>query len=524
MGTLPAMHPVHAAAQGFAVVQQDVRGRFASEGEFHPFVNEAPDGVDTVDWAANQPWSNGTVGMYGSSYMGATQLQALTAAPSALLAACPAQASSDYYEGRSYWGGAFELGGLAYIALYGLGIGTLQADPDAFAKRFAEVRSLLGNLENELSQRPIDDHLRTTILAEIAPFFFEWASHVERDGYWEDLNNETKYHNVRAAGLHITGWFDQFHVGTLRNFAGIRRHGQSVARDRQALLVGPWAHYPPRTAQIGSARIGEVVFGLSGILDLENLQLAWLRRWLHEDPDAWTWPAPVRLFVMGANRWRFEESWPLERAEDHALYLCGESTENGHGTLVWDCPDHTVAEFEFDPRNPVPTRGGSHLLPEFLYPQGPMPQDDLDARPDVMVFEGPQLSADIEVTGWISAQLWVESSAGFTDFTVKLMDVWPDGRSFNVCDGIARVHLDSAGIGGDWRKIDVSLGATSMVFKQGHRFKVHVSSSNFPRFDVNPNTGEPVRLAATTVVARQRVSVGGSGASHLVLPIVAARR
>jgi putative CocE/NonD family hydrolase len=266
------------------------------------------------------------------------------------------------------------------------------------------------------------------------------------------------------------------------------------------------------------------VFGLSGILDLENLQLAWLRRWLHEDPDAWTWPAPVRLFVMGANRWRFEESWPLERAEDHALYLCGESTENGHGTLVWDCPDHTVAEFEFDPRNPVPTRGGSHLLPEFLYPQGPMPQDDLDARPDVMVFEGPQLSADIEVTGWICAQLWVESSAGFTDFTVKLMDVWPDGRSFNVCDGIARVHLDSAGIGGDWRKIDVSLGATSMVFKQGHRFKVHVSSSNFPRFDVNPNTGEPVRLAATTVVARQRVSVGGSAASHLVLPIVAARR
>jgi putative CocE/NonD family hydrolase len=224
---------------------------------------------------------------------------------------------------------------------------------------------------------------------------------------------------------------------------------------------------------------------------------------------------------MGANRWRFEDSWPLERAEDHALYFAGETNDRIPGGLVWDRPEHTVGEFDFDPRNPVPTRGGAHLLPEFLYPQGPMRQEDLDARPDILVFEGPLLDADVEVTGWIRAQLWVQSTVGFTDYTVKLMDVWPDGRSFNVCDGIARVKLDSAHLVREWRRIEVSLGGTSMVFKRGHRLKVHISSSNFPRFDVNPNTGEPVHLAATTVVADQRMSLGGSAASHLVLPVVA---
>jgi putative CocE/NonD family hydrolase len=247
---------------------------------------------------------------------------------------------------------------------------------------------------------------------------------------------------------------------------------------------------------------------------------------LHEEPEAWDWPAPVRLFVMGANRWRFEESWPLERAEERPLYLCGSSREGGpaRGGLGWERPDHAVDEFEFDPREPVPTRGGAHLLPEFSYPQGPVQQDDLEERPDVLVYTGPVLDADLEVTGWIRARLWVQSSAGCTDFTVRLLDVWPDGRAFNVCDGIARVRLDSVPVAEGWSRVEVSLGATSMVFLRGHRMKVHISSSNFPRFDVNPNTGEPPRLAATTVPARQRVALGGATASHLLLPFVPALR
>jgi putative CocE/NonD family hydrolase len=521
MGTLPAVHPVHAAASGFAVVQQDVRGRFDSGGDFYPFVHEADDGVDTIAWLAAQPWSTGTVGMYGSSYMGATQLQAMTAAPPALVAACPTQASSDYYEGRSYWGGALELGGLTYIAAYGLGIGTLQSDPSRFAERFREVRELLGDLEAVLSDRPIEDRLRASILADVAPFFFDWIAHPEHDEYWERIDNETRYDRVQAAGLHITGWFDQFHVGTLRNFAGIRARGRGETRDRQTLLVGPWAHYPPRTAQIGTARMGDVVFGLSAILDLENLQLAWLRRWLHDDPGAWEWPAPVRLFVMGANRWRFEESWPLARAEDRDLYLADPPSGATPGRLEWTRPGGAIAEFDFDPRHPVPTRGGAHLLPEFLYPQGPVRQDDLDERPDVLSFESDVLASDIEVTGWVRAELWVQSSAPFTDFTARLIDVWPDGRSFNVCDGIARVRLSSMSLVDDWNRVDVSLGATSMVFQRGHRVKVHISSSNFPRFDVNPNTGGSVLREAVTVVAHQRLKLGGATASRVVLPIVA---
>jgi putative CocE/NonD family hydrolase len=262
------------------------------------------------------------------------------------------------------------------------------------------------------------------------------------------------------------------------------------------------------------------VFGLSAILDLEQLQLSWLRRWLHDEPAAWDWPAPIRLYVMGANQWRYEESWPLDRAEDRALYLVGAASQSGPCTLAWERPDHAVDEFDFDPRNPVPTRGGAHLLPEFLYPQGPVLQDDLDERPDICVYVGPILSSEVEVTGWVRAELWVQSSAAFTDFTVKLIDVWPDGRSFNVCDGIKRVRPDSLPSVDGWSRVDVSLGATSMLFRRGHRMKVHISSSNFPRFDVNPNTGEPVRLAATTTVARQRVASGRETASLLVLPVV----
>jgi len=519
IGLAVAMHPLRAAKEGFAVVVQDVRGRFASEGDFKPFASESVDGAEAVQWAAAQPWSDGRVAMFGSSYMGATQMQAAAASPPALAALSPIQASSDYWEGRSFRGGAFELGALASVAMWSQGAGTLMRSGlrgEELRKRFAALRRGLSDMTKFLSVTPYEE-LRKTILIEAAPTVFEWWEHERGDDpYWKEMSLEHRYGNFDVPAFHVTSWYDPFHVGTLRNYEGLRRGAASArARDAQAVLIGPWGHYPPKTNLLGAARVGDLDLGLDAVLDIEALQLAWFQKWMHNDQAAWKWKQRVRLFVMGKNIWRDEEDWPLARARETPYFLQG-----GRGVGPANSAKAEIDRFRFDPSDPVPTHGGAHLLLESVFPQGPLDQREIEARPDVVVYDSPVLERELEVTGWVKAKLFVRSSAPSTDFTVKLVDRHPDGRSFNVCDGIRRVTFPKGGNGSGWFEVLVELGATSMVFLPGHRLSVQISSSNFPRFDLNPNTGELPRTAKERVPAAQEISVGGDFPSHLILPIV----
>jgi len=519
-GLMAVINPVRAAHMGFAVIVQDVRGRGSSGGEFEPFVNEAGDGAETVRWAARQDWCNGRIGLFGSSYMGATQLQAAAEQPEGLKSICPIQAVSDYHEGRSYRGGAFELGALTSISLWNLGAGTLlraKLDPRSLRERFASAREALSDLSSFLSVAPYD-RLREGILGELAPFLFGWWENDRADAsFWSAIRIADRYHRITVPALHVTGWFDQFHVGAIRNYEGLRKKGQAEAvREGQKLVIGPWAHYPPKSSLLGAVKVGDVDFGLEAFIDLEALQLSWFRHWLAE-PDQPQPGSRVRIFVMGRNVWRDEPDWPLERACETPLYL---KAGEGEGQLDWT-PDAlgTAARFTFDPADPMPTLGGAHLVLESAFPQGPVAQNDILGRPDILLFQTAVLEEELEVTGWVSAELWVRSSAPATDFTVKLVDVWPDGTHYNVCDGIRRLRPGEIDPDG-WTPIIVEMGATSQAFLPSHRIAIHISSSSYPRFDIASNTLEPARLAAVRETARQQVSVGGEHPSRLLLPIV----
>ena len=522
-GLMAFINPVRAAREGFAVVVQDVRGRFKSEGQYVPFEDEAEDGAAAIAWVSSQPWCNGKVAMFGSSYMAATQMLAAPSAPRSLAALCPIQAVSDYYEGRSFRGGAFEMGALASIALWNQAPGILLRKglpKEAQRRYFAEIRAHLSNLKEFLSVAPYDS-LRQSVLGAAAPFFFDWWEHDRKDDpFWEKLSVEARYESISVPALHVTSWYDQFHVGTLRNYEGLRaRAATATAREGQALIVGPWGHYPPKSSLLGAARVGDLDFGLDAFVDLEATQIAWYRRWLHADESAWRQQKRVRLFVMGRNTWRDEDEWPLAHARDTPLYLAKGADRARDLSFS---PGETGSDtYSFDPANPVPTCGGAHLVLDSVFPQGPLDQRAIQRRDDVLVYSTSPLAGDVEVTGWVKAVLWVRSSAPSTDFTAKLVDTWPDGRSFNVCDGIRRVVFAGLESDGGWSKVTVELGATSMVFLRGHRISAQISSSNFPRFDLNPNTGEPVRLASKRVSAVQEVSIGGAHASHLLLPLVA---
>ena len=518
--TLVSLPPMGAVAEGFAVVVQDVRGRARSEGVHTPF-DEAADGYDTVEWAAQQPWSNGEVGMFGSSYMGATQLQAAVAAPPSLKTICPIQASSDYYEGRTYFGGSLELGSLLTTTLGVTGPGSLRwAQGTADEKRSwrAEMATMLDDLDSVVRDAPLSASVDRPDgpLRHLTPWFHDWVEHDQNDEFWKRVSVEARHEHVDVPALHITSWFDQFHVGTLRNFEGLRQRAASpTAREGQFLIVGPWNHYPARSGGHGAVRVGDVNFSMKAQLHLDGVQLGWFRRHFYDDAKAFRQRSRVRLFVMGVNEWRDEDDWPLQRAVETPMFLALD--QSGERTLA---PASTSAvphdSFRYDPTDPVPTHGGAHLVLASHHQQGPVDQARIEARDDVRSFTSPVLESDVEVTGWVSCILWVSSDAPCTDFTVRLSDVHPDGRSISVCDGIRRVELGDPGPS----EVSVSLGATSQAFLRGHRIRVSVSSSNSPRFEVNPNTGSRLLRSAETVVAQQTVHLGDSHPSRIVLPVV----
>jgi uncharacterized protein len=323
--------------------------------------------------------------------------------------------------------------------------------------------------------------------------------------------------------LHVVGWYDVFAASTIRNFTGIRAHARSPhARDNQRLVVGWWSHSPPDASR---TTLGDVDFGAAAAIDLARLRDRWLDCWLKDDGCAAFDGAPIRLFIMGENRWRDEHEWPLARTRVTRYYLRSQGSANtlrGDGRLTPDAPpaDEPPDHFLYDPWDPVPTG------PLAGYSRMPADHRPIEERHDVLVFSTEPLAEAVEVTGSISAELWIASSAPDTDFTVKLLDVLPDGTARLLADGIQRArYRDSMTepqllVPGEPTRLVVDVGVTANVFQAGHRIRVEISSSNFPRYDRNPNTGGAFGEEAELRTATQTLFHDAVRPSHLLLPII----
>ena len=520
--SLSLLSPIRAARRGYVVIVQDTRGRFKSDGQFSLFHGEPEDGYDTVAWCASQGWSNGQVGMYGASYFGATQWLTAIAAPPALKAIVPTITASDYYEGWTYQGGAFQQG---FIQFWTAGMATETITRLSNAPVDAR-KKLYGSIFN------MDETYRGLPLAEFPPatvpglmdHYRTWLRHPTLDEFWEQVRIESLYENIDVAALHIGGWYDIFLEGTLRNFIGMRARGKSAhARERQRLIVGPWLH------GLFDRVVGSVDFGpsvLPDAVDFGGMHLEWFDQCLGGAPVS---GAPVRIFVMGANVWRNEKEWPLARAVPTRWYMTSDGRANslrGNGRLVRQSPVREASDiFLYDPENPVSTRGGCTLMPG-AQSKGPQEQQVIEERDDVLVYTSEPLVEPLEVTGPVEAIVYAATDGLDTDFTAKFVAVAPDGQAINLCDGVIRARYRNSLAHpellepGRTYEYRIQLGSTSYEFAPGFRMRLEISSSNFPRFDRNLNTGGDIAMESVGRPAVQRVFHGGVKASYVALPVL----
>jgi hypothetical protein len=512
-----------AVAHGFMVVVQDVRGRYSSEGEWYTFKNEVNDGYDTVEWAAALPHSNGKVGMFGGSYVGATQMLAAISHPPHLAGICPVVTASNYHENWTYQGGALEqwfdeswTSGLAQ---------------DTVNRQFKQsTNAIVGDKTLPLSQYPLfnmQTGAATFNAAAVAPYFLDWLAHPLYDSYWKQWAIDENYASIQVPALTIAAWYDLFQGGSLNNYMGLKAHaGNEAARAGQRLLVTIGGHAG------GGETIGTVDFGPAAAeYDENDLTLKWYEYLLEGKPNEFATGKPVKIFVMGENEWRYEDSWPLERAKPTRYFLDSAGKANssqGDGTLTIAAgADHAADSFIFDPANPVPTVGGPLCCDGDHLPAGPRDQAELEKRSDVLVYSTSALDQDLEVTGPVSLDLFGASSAPDTDFTAKLVDVWPNGYAQNLTEGILRARFRESTKGapkpiepGKVYEYKIDLWSTSNVFLKGHRIRLEVSSSNFPRFDRNLNTGKDVAADSTFQKATNTIYHDAQHPSALILPLV----
>ena len=529
-GAMLSLDPLKSARRGYATVIQDVRGRYASEGEFYAFRDEIADGYDTVEWAAAQPWSSGKVGMYGASYVGATQWLAALSQPPHLVAIAPNVTASNYHEGWTYQGGAFELGFNVSWTVAQLTLANFQNLKDRLGLSDQTRQDLINavdGMEEAFRHLPMADfpHLK----GGLADYFYDWLAHPEYDDYWKALCIEENHSRLNIPAFHIGGWYDIFLGGTIRNYLGMRDNAAGEeGRKGQKLMIGPWVHSSRGTSTAGSHYFGLAADSLS--VDLDGLHYQWFDHWLRGVDNGVMDCEPVWIFVMGDDVWRPEEQWPPARARAVKYYLHGNEGANslrGDGSLSTEAPgDEPPDVFLYNPANPVPTRGGSLCCNPYFMSSGAFDQGEVEAREDVLVYSTPPLAKDLEVTGPVSVTLWAASSATDTDFTAKLVDVCDHGCARNVADGIIRArYRDSTASPsfiepGRAYKYTIDLWATSNVFKAGHRIRVEISSSNFPRFDRNPNTGSVIASEGSLKPALQTVLHDSQHPSHVTLSVV----
>ena len=543
------------ARRGYVCAIQDVRGRFQSEGVWYAFAKEAPDGHDAVEWLGTQPWSDGKVGTMGASYAGSDQSALATLAPPHLSTMIVAVGASNYYHSSMRQNGALEQRFLIYAFRMAVTSKEAAADPELRAAVNATFSESIAEIVNGFPLRE-----GATILRRL-PSYERWAidiqTHGDYDDYWKQRGYAvSEYYEEHAdvPTLYLGGWYDSYARNTCESFVALSK----LKRSPQKLLMGPWTH-----GGWAVTVAGDVDFGTESHIDYNDLRLAWFDHYVKGlDTAVAGWPA-VRIFTMGAGEgdatvlgspqdrselagradvggyWRDEPDWPLSGTRYTPYYL------QGDGSLSTDAPaaDASATTFLFDPKDPVPTMGGGISAadvimrpggfdqrgrPDFHGSRGTLP---LNTRGDVLSFETSPLANDLEVTGPIEMHLWASSSAVDTDFTAKLLDIrpptesYPDGLAINITDSIIRARYRNGYdrpelmTPGEPYELVFQLYPTSQVFRAGHRVRLDISSSNWPRFDVNPNTGGPLGFERAYQTATQTVYHDAERPSHIVLPL-----
>jgi uncharacterized protein len=524
----PVPFVIRAASAGYAVVVQDVRGRFTSEGQFYTFVNERDDGYDTLEWLVSEPWCDGNIGMFGGSYVGLTQWQAALSGHPALKAIVPNVTASNYHDGWTYQGGAFELQFNLSWTMSVLALNTVlrSLNGDLTSPNVQAILDASDNLPEEYLRRPLAGH---PILREYAPYYDDWLDHPTYDDFWRKLDVRQGYESMSVASLSSGGWYDIFLGGTIENFTGMRAAAPPGEKNRHHLLVGPWNH----GGMASGNPIGDYDFGMrstGALIDADGLSLRWYDRWLRGIENGIENEPPVRIFVMGTNTWRSEQEWPLPHTEWQEWFLHSggrANTLNGDGALSRETPHAEPPDaYVYNPRNPVPTRGGGLCCNAVYALGGAWDQRPVEQREDVLVYTSAPVERAKEVTGPIRMILYASSTAPDTDFTAKLVDVAPCGFARNLTDGIIRARYrysmsePSLIEPGEVVEYEIDLWATGNVFKEGHRIRVEISSSNFPRFDRNPNTGELPGRSTEMVSALQTIHHSAEYPSRIILPVV----
>jgi hypothetical protein len=487
---------------GYAVVVQDVRGRYVSEGVFRPLEQEPADGDDTLNWIARQPWSDGKVGMMGGSYLGIVQWKVAVLNNPHLKAIFPVVSGCDDYRDRFYSpGGAMKLGHRLLWMSENLRAQGYHPDFASFVLhlplRTADVAAT--GQESEMFQQAV--------------------AHPAYDSFWKSISVRQRLDTLRVPVFSVGGWFDNYVESDLDAYQALRKNS-GVNR----ILIGPWSHNM-------NSKFDGVDFGPDAITPLRGIELQWFDQFLKGKDTPLLSRPPVRVFVMGANRWQDEREWPPPaRAERFYLASKGHAnTLGGDGWLDQNAPPGPAGtdRFVFDPHDPVPTEGGAVCCNPKVFPWGPRDQRAVEQRRDVLVYTSAALRKDLEVIGPVRVVLYAATSARDTDYTAKLVDVFPDGRAQNLTDGILRLRyrksLEKPELArpGEICKMTIDAGVTGNVFQKGHRIRMEISSSNFPRFDRNPNTGELVAEATEPRKASQTIYHDARRPSYLLLPVIA---
>jgi putative CocE/NonD family hydrolase len=503
------------AQHGYALVSQDVRGRYDSGGDWVPWENETEDGYDTLEWMGQQAWCDGNIGMAGASYSGQVQWQAGYTGHPLLKAIVPRVMGNNLWDSPHYQGGAF---GLGVNAVWGW-------------RTMARTMQRIDHIDWPAALRTLPLRDMDTVSGKRHPAFSTWLDNEEYGEYWHTAAVDEHFDGYTMPILQVCGWYDLYAGGMMANFVGLREQaGTELARQNQFMIMGPWTHSQAGNTPPGTTDAGERDFGSQSLLDTRAIELAWFDHWLKGVDNDIEKEAPLKIFVMGADYWREEQEWPLARTVWTPYYLRSSGNANtlhGDGWLSTAPADiETPDEYDYDPENPCPTNGGCNCCNPEVVPWGVYDQRDVEMRPDVLVYTTPPLEKDTEVTGPVIAHIFAATDGPDTDFTAKLVDVYPDGKAWNLCDGIVRGKFrngrepSSLLTPGEVYEFVIDLWVTSNVFKKGHSIRVEISSSNFPRFDRNLNTGNPIADDASPRIAHQTVFHDAEYASHILLPVI----
>jgi len=490
--TLRQSYANFATSNGYAFVFQSVRGRYD-----YPYFQEINDGDDTLSWIADQAWSNGKVGMFGSSYLASVQWLAALSNNPALVAIAPAMSPGNYYRDVAYPGGVFSLLSRARWGIALAGSRTIMSYPIDWS--------------TSIEHLPIET-LASSLGFDI-PHFQDWLEHPIYDDYWKPLNLEARAKEMSVPALNIGGWYDVFVRSTIGSYMSMTENALTKrARNGQRMIIGPWPHGWNK-----STKTGEVDFGEEALIDVETILLEWFGYWLKDGEELGEYP--ISIFVMGENTWRNEKTWPLDRTDYRSFYLLED------GAISEEPSDKKTPSlsYTYDPANPVPTLGGN-IMDQKL--RGPFEQKPLDERKDILRFVSDAFAEATEITGPISAEIYASSSAVDTDFTAKLMVVKADGSAVNLVDGVIRTRYQDGfekaqlKTPGKIYKYTIDLWATSYLLAEGDRLRVDISSSNFPRLARNLNNGEVFAKSNKINVAEQTIYMNGEYRSKIILPII----